>query len=55
MNEKEKKIGLWTLVMLVFLPSFGFTSMVKNVVAFGPAAIPSWLIAGVFFFSPCPL
>lgn len=52
MNEKEKKIGLWTLVMLVFLPSFGFTSMVKNVVAFGPAAIPSWLIAGLLFFLP---
>lgn len=48
----SKKIGLWTLVMLIFVPTFGFGNITTNAVALGPAAIPSWLIVSVLFFLP---
>lgn len=50
--EKTKKLGLWTLVMLIFVPTFGFGNITSNAVALGPAAIPSWLIVAVLFFLP---
>lgn len=51
--EKGKtKMGLWTLVMLIFVPTFGFTNITSNGVALGPAAIPSWIIVCVLYFLP---
>lgn len=47
-----KKLGLWTLVMLIFVPTFGFGNITTNAVALGPAAIPSWLIVSLLFFFP---
>lgn len=51
MNSK-KKIGLWSLVMLTFVPTFGFNNITSNAVALGPAAIPSWLIVSLLYFLP---
>ena len=51
MNDK-KKLGLWTLVMLIFVPTFGFGNIASNAVTLGPAAIPSWLIVSLLFFLP---
>ena len=50
--NKTKKLGLWTLVMLIFVPTFGFGNITNNAVALGPAAIPSWLAVSVLFFLP---
>ncbi len=47
-----KKLSLWTLVMLIFVPTFGFRNVTSNAVALGPAAIPSWLVVAIFFFLP---
>lgn len=50
--DKTKKLGLWTLVMLIFVPTFGFGNITTNAVALGPAAIPSWLAVSLLFFLP---
>lgn len=50
--SNTKKLGLWTLVMLIFVPTFGFGNITNNAVALGPAAIPSWLIVALFYFLP---
>lgn len=50
--SNTKKLGLWTLVMLIFVPTFGFGNITTNAVALGPAAIPSWLAVSVLFFLP---
>ena len=50
--KTAKKLGLWTLVMLIFVPTFGFRNVTSNAVALGPAAIPSWLVVSLFFFLP---
>ena len=50
--KNAKKLGLWTLVMLIFVPTFGFGNIASNAVALGPAAIPSWLIVSLLFFLP---
>jgi amino acid transporter len=47
-----KKLSLWTLVMLIFVPTFGFGNIASNAVALGPAAIPSWLIVALLYFLP---
>jgi amino acid transporter len=50
--SNAKKIGLWTLVMLIFVPTFGFGNITTNAVALGPAAIPSWFIVSLLYFLP---
>ncbi|MFZ1466156.1 MAG: amino acid permease [Anaerolineae bacterium] len=50
--KTAKKLGLLTLVMLIFVPTFGFRNVTTNAVALGPAAIPSWLVVSLFFFLP---
>ena len=50
--KDTKKLGLWTLVMLIFVPTFGFGNIASNAVTLGPAAIPSWLIVALLFFLP---
>lgn len=47
-----KKLSLWTLVMLIFVPTFGFGNITTNAVALGPVAIPSWLAVTLLFFLP---
>lgn len=49
---KNKKIKLWALVMLIFVPTFGFTNISSNAVYLGPAAIPSWVIVSILYFLP---
>ncbi|HSP47565.1 MAG TPA: amino acid permease [Clostridiaceae bacterium] len=48
----NKKIGLLTLVMLIFVPTFGFGNITTNAYALGPAAIPSWIFVAAFYFLP---
>lgn len=50
--KNKGKFGLWTLVMLIFVPTFGFGNITNNAVALGPAAIPSWLAVSLLFFLP---
>ena len=50
--DNTKKLGFWTLIMLIFVPTFGFNNITSNAVALGPAAIPSWLIVSLLFFLP---
>ncbi|WP_024613718.1 amino acid permease [Clostridium sp. Ade.TY] len=49
---KDKKIKLWALVMLIFVPTFGFGNIASNAVYLGPAAIPSWVIVAILYFLP---
>lgn len=55
MSEKQKKLKLGALVWLVVVPTFGFNNITSNVVALGPASIPSWIIVSVIFFLPLTL
>ncbi len=50
--ENKKKFGLWTLVLLIFVPTFSFSQISTNAVPLGPASIPSWIIVCVCFFLP---
>lgn len=50
--ENTRKIGLWTLIMLIFVPTFGFGNITSNAVYLGPAAIPSWFIVSLLYFLP---
>jgi amino acid transporter len=50
--EENKKIKLWALVMMIFVPTFGFGNIASNAVYLGPAAIPSWIIVSVLYFLP---
>ena len=54
MNAPDSKKGLsfWTLVMLIFVPTFGFNNITTNGVALGPAAVPSWILVCIFYFLP---
>lgn len=50
--SNKRSFGLWTLVMLIFVPTFGFGNITNNAVALGPASIPSWLAVSILFFLP---
>nr|WP_218110623.1 amino acid permease [Ostreibacterium oceani] len=52
MNATQKQLGLWTVVLLIFVPTFGFRNITNNSVVLGATAIPSWLIVAVLFFLP---
>lgn len=54
-QEKSKKLGLWTVVLLIVVPTFGFGNITNNVVALGPASVPSWFIVAILFFLPLSL
>ena len=49
---KKSKLSLWALVMLIFVPTFGFTNITTNAVALGPAAVLSWIIVCLLYFLP---
>lgn len=50
--KDKKKIRLWALVMMIFVPTFNFINIASNAVFLGPAAIPSWIIVSLLFFLP---
>lgn len=50
-----KKLSLWTVVLLTVVPTFGFGNITNNVVALGPASVPSWFIVAILFFLPLSL
>lgn len=54
-QEKTKKLSLWTVLLLTVVPTFGFGNITNNVVALGPASVPSWFIVAVLFFLPLSL
>lgn len=54
-QEKTKKLSMWTVVLLTVVPTFGFGNITNNVVALGPASVPSWLIVALLFFLPLSL
>lgn len=54
-QEKSKKLGLWTVVLLIVVPTFGFGNITNNVVSLGPASVPSWFIVAILFFLPLSL
>jgi len=49
---KKSKLSLWALVMLIFVPTFGFNNITTNAVALGPAAVTSWIIVCLLYFLP---
>ena len=51
-GKHKTGLSLWTLVMLVFVPTFGFNNITTNGVALGPAAVPSWILVCLFYFLP---
>jgi len=51
-SMNKSKLSLWTLVMLIFVPTFGFNNITTNGVALGPTAVPSWLLVCVLYFLP---
>lgn len=53
--EEQKKLSLWTVVLLIVVPTFGFGNITNNVVALGPASVPSWFIVAILFFLPLSL
>ncbi len=52
MSGNEKKIGLWTLVMVVFVAAYGFSNVTSNLVYIGMSAIPSWVLIAILYFIP---
>lgn len=54
-TNSTKKLSMWSVVLLVLIPTFGFGNITNNVVAIGPASVPSWIIVTLFFFLPLSL
>ena len=52
MENGEKKIGMWSLVMVVFVAAYGFSNVTSNLVYIGLAAIPSWVLVAILYFIP---
>jgi amino acid transporter len=46
---------MWTLVLLIFVPTFGFRNITNNGVALGLSSIPSWIIVTLLYFLPLSL
>lgn len=54
-DAKSVNLSLWTVVYLIFVPTFGFGNITTNIVSLGQSSIPSWFIVAVFFFLPLSL
>lgn len=54
-KNNECKLSLWTLILLIIVPTFGFGNITNNVVSLGVASVPSWIIVALFFFLPLSL
>jgi len=49
---KEKKLGLMSLILMIFTSVYGFNNIPRSYYLMGYAAIPWFVIAGVLFFVP---
>ena len=55
MNNKmkeEKKLGLMSLILMIFTSVYGFNNIPRSYYLMGYAAIPWFVIAGILFFIP---
>ena len=52
MNDKIKKIGLFSLIMIIFSSIFGFANMPVAFLQMGYASIIWYIFAAIFFFLP---
>ena len=49
---KEKKLGLTSLILMIFTSVYGFNNIPRSYYLMGYAAIPWFVIAGILFFIP---
>ena len=49
---KEKKLGLMSLILMIFTSVYGFNNIPRSYYLMGYAAIPWFIIAGIVFFIP---
>ncbi|MBR5648183.1 glutamate/gamma-aminobutyrate family transporter YjeM [Pseudobutyrivibrio sp.] len=49
---KEKKLGLMSLILMIFTSVYGFNNIPRSYYLMGYAAIPWFVIAGILFFIP---
>lgn len=52
MSDKQKKIGLFSLIMMIFSSIFGFANMPVAFLQMGYASIPWFIFAALLFFLP---
>lgn len=52
MNKKQTKIGLFSLIMMIFSSIFGFANMPVAFLQMGYASIPWFILAAILFFMP---
>lgn len=51
-TEKQKKLTLTTLILMIFTSVFGFANMPRSFYLMGYGAIPWFIIGGITFFIP---
>jgi amino acid transporter len=51
-KEKQKKLTLITLILMIFTSVFGFANMPRSFYLMGYAAIPWYILGGITFFIP---
>lgn len=51
-NEKQKKLTLLTLILMIFTSVFGFANMPRSFYLMGYGAIPWFIFGGITFFIP---
>lgn len=49
---ENKKLGLFSLIMMIFTSVYGFTNITRSFYLMGYAAIPWYIISGLAFFLP---
>ncbi len=49
---KEKKLGLMSLILMIFTSVYGFNNIPRSYYLMGYAAIPWFVVAGILFFIP---
>lgn len=51
-NEKQKKLTLITIILMIFTSVFGFANMPRSFYLMGYGAIPWFILGGITFFIP---
>ena len=51
-NEKQKKLTLITLILMIFTSVFGFANMPRSFYLMGYGAMPWFILGGITFFIP---
>lgn len=51
-NEKQKKLTLITLILMIFTSVFGFANMPRSFYLMGYGAIPWFILGGITYFVP---